>query len=111
MLANMVSSLILHERIRTTEAKAKELRPFAERLITLARRGDLHARRRAARKVRDKEALKKLFDTLGPQYADRDGGYTRILKLGPRKGDGAEIVLIELVKADQAPREREAEKG
>ena len=98
MLSNMATSLIRHERIRTTTAKAKELRPFTERLITLARRGDLHARRQAARTIRDKEALQILFDTLGPRYAERDGGYMRILKIGPRKGDGAEIALVQLVE-------------
>ncbi len=97
MLSNMATSLFRHERIRTTTAKAKELRPFAERLITLARRGDLHARRQAARTIRDKEALQKLFDTLGPRYADRGGGYVRVLKIGPREGDGAEIALVQLV--------------
>lgn len=97
MLSNMATSLFRHERVRTTTAKAKELRPFAERLITLARRGDLHARRQAARTVHDKEVLKKLFDTLGPRFADRDGGYMRILKLGQRKGDGAQIALVQLV--------------
>lgn len=98
MLSNMATSLFRHERIRTTTAKAKELRPFAERLITLARRGDLHARRQAARKIRDKEALKKLFETLGPRYADRNGGYLRILKLGRRQGDGAEVAVVQLVE-------------
>jgi len=98
MLSNMAASLIRHERIKTTTAKAKELRPFAERLITLARRGDLHARRLAARTIHDKEALKILFETLGPRYAERDGGYMRILKVGPRKGDGAEIALVQLVE-------------
>jgi large subunit ribosomal protein L17 len=97
MLSNMAVSLFQHESIRTTTAKAKELRPFAERLITLARRGDLHARRQAARKIRDKEALKKLFENLGPRYADRKGGYMRILKIGQRKGDGAQIALVKLV--------------
>lgn len=97
MLSNMATSLFRHERVRTTTAKAKELRPFAERLITLARRGDLHARRQAARTVHDKEVLKKLFDTLGPRFADRDGGYMRILKVGQRKGDGAQIALVQLV--------------
>ncbi len=97
MLSNMATSLFRHERIRTTTAKAKELRPYAERLITLARRGDLHARRQAARTVHDKEVLKKLFEILGPRYADRDGGYTRILKLGQRKGDGAQVSLVKLV--------------
>ncbi len=97
MLSNMATSLFRHERIRTTTAKAKELRPFAERLITLARRGDLHARRQAARTIRDKEALQKLFDTLGPRYADRTGGYLRVLKIGRREGDGAEVALVQLV--------------
>ncbi|NIR42491.1 MAG: 50S ribosomal protein L17 [Gemmatimonadetes bacterium] len=98
MLSNMATSLFRHERIKTTQAKAKELRPFAERLITLARRGDLHARRQAARAIHDKEALKKLFDTLGPRYAERDGGYTSVLKLGERQGDGAEIAIVQLVE-------------
>ena len=98
MLSNMATSLFEHERIVTTEAKAKELRPFAERLITLARRGDLQARRKAARRIRDKQALRKLFDTLGPRYAERDGGYTRILKLGRREGDGALLAQIQLVE-------------
>lgn len=97
MLSNLATSLFRHEQIRTTTAKAKELRPFAERLITLARRGDLHARRQAARTIRDKEALQKLFDTLGPRYAEREGGYTRVLKIGRRDGDGAEIALVQLV--------------
>lgn len=98
MLSNMATSLFQHERITTTTAKAKELRPLAERLITLARRGDLHARREAARRIHDKEVLKKLFDTLGPRYADRNGGYTRILKIGRRVGDGAEIAQVQLIQ-------------
>lgn len=98
MLSNMATSLFRHERITTTTAKAKELRPFAEHLITLARRGDLHARRQAARTIHDKEALKKLFDSLGPRYAERNGGYVRILKLGRRQGDGAEIAVVQLVE-------------
>jgi large subunit ribosomal protein L17 len=98
MLSNMATSLVRHERIKTTTAKAKELRPFAEHLITLARRGDLHARRQAARAIHDKEALQKLFDTLGPRYAERNGGYLRILKLGRRKGDGAQVALVQLVE-------------
>jgi len=96
-LRNMATSLFLHERIETTEAKAKELRPFAERIITLARRGDLHARRLAGRNIQDREVLGKLFDDLGPRFAGRPGGYTRILKLGARRGDGADMALIELV--------------
>lgn len=97
-LRNMATSLFLHERIETTEAKAKELRPFAERLITLARRGDLHARRLAGRNIADREALGKLFEDLGPRFAQRPGGYTRVLKLGARRGDGADMALIELVE-------------
>ena len=97
MLRNLATSLFRHERIETTTAKAKELRPYAERLITLARRGDLHARRLVARKIQDREVLGKLFDEISPRYAERAGGYTRILKLGNRKGDAAEISLIELV--------------
>lgn len=97
LLRNMATSLFRHERIRTTTARAKELRPYAERLVTLARRGDLHARRLAARRIADREILGKLFDDIGPRYADRPGGYTRILKLGPRKGDAADMALIELV--------------
>jgi large subunit ribosomal protein L17 len=97
MLRNMATSLFRHERIETTTAKAKELRPFAERLITLAKRGDLHARRLAARKVADREVLIKLFDSIGPRFAERPGGYTRVLKIGHRQGDGAEMAMIELV--------------
>ena len=97
MLRNLATSLFRHERIETTTAKAKELRPYAERLITLARRGDLHARRLVARKIQDREVLGKLFDEISARYTERPGGYTRILKLGNRKGDAAEISLIELV--------------
>ena len=97
MLRNLATSLFRHERIETTTAKAKELRPYAERLITLARRGDWHARRLVARRIQDREILGKLFDEIASRYAERPGGYTRILKLGTRKGDAAEISLIELV--------------
>lgn len=96
-LRNMATSLFQHGRIETTTAKAKELRPFAERLITLARRGDVHARRLAAQKIQDRKILGSLFDEIAPRYAERPGGYTRILKLGNRKGDAAEMSLIELV--------------
>lgn len=96
-MRNMATALFRHERIETTAAKAKELRPYAERLITLARRGDMHARRQASSKIQDREVLGKLFDEIAPRYADRPGGYTRILKLGSRKGDAAEMSLIELV--------------
>jgi large subunit ribosomal protein L17 len=96
-MRNMATSLFRHERIETTTAKAKELRPYAERLITLARRGDLHSIRLAATKIQDRDVLGKLFDHIAPRYSERPGGYTRILKLGNRKGDAAEMSLIELV--------------
>lgn len=98
LFRNLVTDLFRHEQIRTTEAKAKAIRPQAERLITLARRGDLHARRLVARDVQDPEILEKLFDELAERYEDREGGYTRIYKLGPRKGDAAPVVLISLVE-------------
>lgn len=97
LLRNMATSLFQHERITTTTARAKELRPYVERLITLAKRGDLHARRLAARRISDRAVLGKLFDDIAPRYSERPGGYTRILKLGNRKGDAAEMALIELV--------------
>ena len=97
MLNNMATSLFAHERVVTTEAKAKELRPFAEKLITLARRGDLHARRLVSQKIHDRVALARLFAEIGPRFASRPGGYTRILKLGHRKGDGADVARIELL--------------
>lgn len=97
LLNNMAASLFAHGGIVTTEAKAKELRPFAERLITLARRGDLHARRQVERKIKDREILGRLFSEIGPRFASRPGGYTRILKLGFRPGDGAEVARIELL--------------
>jgi large subunit ribosomal protein L17 len=97
MLRNLATSLFRHGRIETTTAKAKELRPYAERLITLAKRGDLHARRLAASKIQDREVLGSLFAEIGPRFAQRPGGYTRILRIGTRKGDAAETSLIELV--------------
>jgi large subunit ribosomal protein L17 len=97
MLRNMATSLFKHERVETTEAKAKELRPFAERLITLARRGDLHARRQVERYIKDRDVSGRLFSEIGPRFAARPGGYTRILKLGHRSGDGAELARIELL--------------
>jgi large subunit ribosomal protein L17 len=93
----MAASLFEHGRVITTEAKAKELRPFAEKLITLARRGDLHARRLVERRIKDRDTLGKLFTEIGPRFAARPGGYTRILKLGHRPGDGADIARIELL--------------
>lgn len=102
MLANMATSLIYEERIQTTEAKAKELRPFVEKLITKAKPSGeetyVHRRRLVARVIRDKKAAKKLFDEIGPRYAERPGGYTRIIKLGRRLGDNAPTALIELVR-------------
>lgn len=97
LLRNQTVSLIRHDRIRTTLAKAKELRRFVEKLITLAKKDTLHARRLCAVDVHDHEALKKLFAVLGPLYAQRPGGYTRVLKLGARRGDGAEEAIVELV--------------
>jgi large subunit ribosomal protein L17 len=96
-MRNMATSLMLHGGIETTVAKAKELRPYAEKLITLARRGDLHARRLVAQKIRERQALARLFSEIGPRFAARPGGYTRILKLGHRPGDGAEMARIELL--------------
>lgn len=100
-LRNMATELFRHERIRTTKAKAKELRPYAERLITIARDDTVHARRKVARKIADRDVLGKLFDDIGPRFADRPGGYTRILKLGPRRSDSAEMALIELVERSE----------
>ena len=97
MLNNMATSLLSHDRVVTTEAKAKELRPFVEKLITLARRGDLHARRQVERRIRNRAVAGKLFKELGPRFAARPGGYTRIVKLGSRSGDGAELARIELL--------------
>ncbi|MDW5298643.1 MAG: 50S ribosomal protein L17 [Sedimentibacter sp.] len=97
MLRNMTADLINNGRIVTTVTRAKELRRVAERAITLGKRGDLHARRQALAYMYDKNAVYKLFEEVAPQYKDRNGGYTRILKLGPRRGDGAEMAIIELV--------------
>ncbi len=98
LFANLAKELIDHERIRTTEAKAKAVRPEVEQLITLAKRGDLHARRQALSALgQDKFIVHKLFEEVAPRYADRPGGYTRILKLGPRRSDATEMVFIELV--------------
>ena len=99
MLANLATALFEHGRITTTEAKAKRLRPLAERLITFAKRGDLAARRRVLTVVRDKGVVHTLFAEIGPRYANRPGGYTRITKIGPRKGDNAPMAVIELVEA------------
>ena len=114
MLRNLATALFENERIRTTLPKAKELRPYAEKLITLAKRESdrLHARRQAAAQLHDAGVVQKLFDTIGARFASRPGGYTRILRLGPRQGDGAEMAYLELVgyeykpagKGDKAPR-------
>lgn len=98
LLRNLATSLFLHERIETTAAKAKALRPFAERLITLGKRGDLHARRLAARHIQDHDALKKLFVDISGRFQERQGGYTRVLKTGIRRGDNSELAIIELVE-------------
>ncbi len=101
-LRTMASALFEHERIQTTLMKAKELRPYAEKLITLAKRDDgkLHARRQVAASISDDAVVKKLFDTLGQRFSSRPGGYTRILRLGPRKGDGAEMAIVELIGSE-----------
>ncbi|MGF1455686.1 MAG: 50S ribosomal protein L17 [Alphaproteobacteria bacterium] len=101
MMANMAASLIKHEQIKTTLPKAKELRPFVEKLVTLGKRGDLHARRLAISKVRDVGMVGKLFEILGPRYAFRQGGYIRILKAGYRRGDAAPMAIIEFVDRDE----------
>ena len=93
----LATELFKHGKIQTTEAKAKSLQPYAEKLITLAKRGDLHARRQAATKMYDPAILQKLFSEIADEYSDRAGGYTRMYKLGPRKGDGAHMALVELV--------------
>ncbi len=103
MLRNQVTSLLQHERIHTTDAKAKEIRGIAERVITLGKKGDLHARRIAFRTVRDKEVLTKVFGPLAERYKERPGGYTRVLKLGQRLGDMAPISIIELLPDPNAP--------
>ena len=97
MLANLACSVLEHERIKTTEAKAKEVKPLVERMITLGKAGDLHSRRLAISQLRNKRITYKLFNEIAPRYADRPGGYTRIVRIGPRLGDAAEMVYLELV--------------
>ena len=97
LYSNLAGALITHGRIKTTEAKAKAVKPFAEQMITLGKRGDLHARRQAVAFLRQKPVVKSLFEDVAPRYAERPGGYTRIIKLGPRLGDAAEMAYIELV--------------
>ena len=109
LLRNLATALFERERIRTTLMKAKELRPYAEKLITQAKRDDnrLHARRLVAREIHDLTVVKKLFDDLGARYASRPGGYTRILRLGPRRGDGAEMAIVELLGSEYKPEKPE----
>jgi large subunit ribosomal protein L17 len=102
LYANLTGSLIEHGRIRTTVAKAKEVRPIAEQMITLARRGDVHARRQALAYLRSQDVVHKLFSEVAPRFADRPGGYSRIVKIGPRQGDAAEMAYLELVDYDPA---------
>ena len=116
LVRNQVTDLLRHEAIVTTEAKAKSIRPVAEKMITLGKRGDLHARRQAAAVLTDKHILRVLFDEIAPRFADRPGGYTRIIKLGPRRGDGALMAHIELVEraalqppADDSPADTDAD--
>jgi large subunit ribosomal protein L17 len=115
MLANLATSLFEHGRITTTETKAKRLRPYAEKLVTFAKRGDLHARRQVMTVIRDKDVVHHLFAEIGPRYENRPGGYTRITKIGPRKGDNAPMAVIELVEgqtvAQQAVGEAERARG
>jgi large subunit ribosomal protein L17 len=100
MFANMAAALIKHEQIMTTLPKAKDLRPVVEKLVTLGKRGDLHARRQAIAQIRDVPMVKKLFEVIGPRYKDRNGGYTRVLKAGFRYGDSAPVAVIEFVDRD-----------
>jgi large subunit ribosomal protein L17 len=106
MLANLATALFEHGKITTTEARARRLRPVAERLITFAKRGDLHARRQVLTVVTDKTVVHNLFAEIGPSFASRDGGYTRITKVGPRKGDNAALAVIELVREEAEPKTR-----
>jgi large subunit ribosomal protein L17 len=113
MLANLATALFEHGKITTTESRARRLRPVAERLITFAKRGDLHARRQVLTVVTDKTVVKTLFDEIGPSYAERHGGYTRITKVGPRKGDNAAMAVIELVREEATvkPQRRRARRS
>ena len=108
MMRNMVTSLFAHEKITTTDIRAKELRKIADKMITLGKRGDLHARRQALQVIRDRKVVGKLFDLVAPRYKDRPGGYTRIIKLGQRTGDNASLSLIELVEEEFTAKPRKA---
>lgn len=111
MLRNLVTSLFEHGRVKTTAAKAKEVRPLAEKLITLAKRGDLHSRRQVLRVVRSPEIVRKLFEKISTNFQMRNGGYTRIIKLGNRPGDGAPVSLIELISSDQEQKVLKKKRG
>jgi large subunit ribosomal protein L17 len=111
MFRNMLVALFRHEQIRTTEAKAKALRGLADHMITLAKRENLHARRQVSAMVPDGEAVRRLFDTIAARFSERHGGYTRIVKVGPRRGDAAPMVLLELVDRPESPKEKSAGKG
>jgi large subunit ribosomal protein L17 len=111
ILSNLATSLFEHGRITTTEAKARTLRPYAERLITKAKKGDLHNRRLVLRDVRDKGVVHALFEEIAPRYAERPGGYTRITKLGPRKGDNAPMAVIELVTEEYVAKSKPAKQA
>lgn len=108
MFRNMVTSLLNHERVVTTDAKAKEIRSVAEKMITLGKRGDLHAMRQAAAYIREKSVVTKLFSTIAPRYKERQGGYTRIIKLGQRLGDAAPLSVIELVQEEVTPKAKKS---
>jgi len=108
MFRNMVTSFLNHERITTTDAKAKELRSIADKMITLGKRGDLHAMRQAASYIREKSVVTKLFTTIAPRFTNRPGGYTRIIKLGLRPGDNAQLSMIELVEEEFTPKVKKA---
>jgi len=110
LFRSSVTNLFVHDRIITTESKAKEMRPIAEKLITWAKKGDLHHRRLAAQYILEPEALQRLFDEIGPEYVERPGGYTRIVKLGPRRGDAAPLAVIELVGRGVGEKKAKAKK-
>ena len=109
MLSNMMTSLFINERVITTQTRAKELKRTAERVLTCAKKSDLHARRQVLRVIADKQVVAKLFDELGPRYKSRNGGYTRVIKLGPRRGDGAFMSIVELVDRPGAAAEENQE--
>ncbi len=112
MLRNMITSLFEHEQIKTTEAKAKEAKRVADKMVTLAKRGDLHARRQALAFIRQKKVVHKLFEEIGKRYVNRNGGYTRVIKMGYRKGDGARMAILELVeRAPMKDKTKKEKKG